>query len=100
MKVTLHVWRQSRPSTAQDPRQDGRLERHELDGASPDMSFLELLDVLNERLIRQGRNDALLGRRLVGRAGRGQSFALVLCRLGGEHAGGQRQQRRANDDES
>jgi succinate dehydrogenase / fumarate reductase iron-sulfur subunit len=55
MKVTLHVWRQSRPSTAQDPRQDGRLERHELDGASPDMSFLELLDVLNERLIRQGR---------------------------------------------
>ncbi|GAB4137265.1 MAG: succinate dehydrogenase/fumarate reductase iron-sulfur subunit [Planctomycetota bacterium] len=54
MKVTLHVWRQSKPSTASDPRGDGRMVRYEVDHASPDMSFLELLDVLNESLIQKG----------------------------------------------
>jgi len=45
MKVTLKVWRQRGPET------DGRFETHEVDDVSPDMSFLELFDVLNERLI-------------------------------------------------
>src|SRR5262245_50995114 len=54
MKVTLHIWRQSRPSTPQDAVQDGRLVRYALADVSPDMSFLELLDVLNEQLVRQG----------------------------------------------
>ena len=48
MKLTLHVWRQAGP---QDP---GGFEAYRL-VASPDMSFLELLDVLNEQLILDGR---------------------------------------------
>ncbi|MGE3174439.1 MAG: succinate dehydrogenase/fumarate reductase iron-sulfur subunit [Planctomycetota bacterium] len=54
MKITLHVWRQSRASTAQDPKGDGRMVRYELDQVSADMSFLEMLDVLNEELTRRG----------------------------------------------
>ncbi len=44
MKVTLRVWRQKGP---EDP---GRFVTYEVDDISPDMSFLEMLDVLNERL--------------------------------------------------
>jgi len=54
MKVTLHIWRQSKRSTAADPQQDGKMVRYELDSVSPDMSFLEMLDLLNERLTRKG----------------------------------------------
>jgi succinate dehydrogenase / fumarate reductase iron-sulfur subunit len=54
MKVVLQIWRQSKPGTAQDAKQDGRMVRYELDDVSPDMSFLELLDVLNEQLVRKG----------------------------------------------
>ena len=49
MRVTLRVWRQ------QSPLSEGYFETHELDDISPDMSFLELFDVLNERLIAEGR---------------------------------------------
>ena len=48
MKVTLEVWRQA------GPEQQGGFRTYEVDGVSPDMSFLELLDELNERLIRSG----------------------------------------------
>ena len=48
MKITLHVWRQSGPDAA------GRFERYERGDVSPDMSFLELLDVVNESLIEKG----------------------------------------------
>ena len=48
MKFTLHIWRQSSP---EDP---GRLVTYPIDGISPDMSFLEMLDLLNEELIRKG----------------------------------------------
>jgi succinate dehydrogenase / fumarate reductase iron-sulfur subunit len=54
MRVTLQIWRQSKAATKQDPRQDGRMVRYELDHVSPDMSFLEMLDVLNEQLIGKG----------------------------------------------
>jgi succinate dehydrogenase / fumarate reductase iron-sulfur subunit len=54
MNVVLHVWRQQRASTASDFAQDGRMVRYELDGISADMSFLEMLDVLNERLQQKG----------------------------------------------
>lgn len=54
MKLTLHIWRQSKPSTKQDPKADGRMVQYQLDHASPDMSFLEMLDVLNEQLIQKG----------------------------------------------
>lgn len=49
MKVTLRVWRQAGPSA------QGAFETHELDELSPDMSFLEMFDVLNESLISQGK---------------------------------------------
>ncbi len=54
MKITLHIWRQSKGSTKQDPRGDGRMVRYELGEVSADMSFLEMLDVLNEHLIKKG----------------------------------------------
>src|SRR5687767_1729071 len=48
MRLTLHVWRQKSPKDA------GRMVSYPVDDASPDMSFLELLDVLNEQLIATG----------------------------------------------
>jgi succinate dehydrogenase / fumarate reductase iron-sulfur subunit len=48
VKITLKIWRQAGPDTA------GRLETYQQDDVSPDMSFLEMLDVLNEDLIAQG----------------------------------------------
>lgn len=49
MKLTLKIWRQK---NAQDK---GHFETYEVD-AHEDMSFLEMLDVLNERLIRQKKD--------------------------------------------
>lgn len=49
MKITLQVWRQ------EGPGKKGRFEKHEVDGVSGDMSFLEMLDILNERLEVQGK---------------------------------------------
>ena len=50
MRIRLRVWRQSGPASA------GGFETHELDSVSPDMSFLEMLDVLNERLVHEGKS--------------------------------------------
>ena len=49
MNLTLHVWRQAGPDA------EGGLMDYEATDVSPDMSFLEMLDVLNERLIENGR---------------------------------------------
>ena len=48
MKLNLKIWRQAGP----DDR--GRLVGYRVDDADEDMSFLELLDVLNERLVLDG----------------------------------------------
>ncbi|MGI8330716.1 succinate dehydrogenase/fumarate reductase iron-sulfur subunit [Actinomadura scrupuli] len=48
MKLTLRIWRQNGPGDK------GRMVPYSLDDVSPDMSFLEMLDVLNERLIVEG----------------------------------------------
>jgi succinate dehydrogenase / fumarate reductase iron-sulfur subunit len=48
MKLTLHIWRQKSRTDA------GRMVAYALDGISPDMSFLEMLDTLNEQLIHKG----------------------------------------------
>jgi len=48
MRIHLRVWRQSGPSDM------GRFEEYDLDDVSPDMSFLEMFDVLNERLVADG----------------------------------------------
>jgi succinate dehydrogenase / fumarate reductase iron-sulfur subunit len=45
MRLVLHVWRQPGPGAP------GRFERYEAAGVSPEMSFLELLDILNETLL-------------------------------------------------
>jgi succinate dehydrogenase / fumarate reductase iron-sulfur subunit len=48
VKITLKIWRQDAPDVP------GKLATYQLDDVSPDMSFLEMLDVLNETLIAQG----------------------------------------------
>ncbi|MFC4554292.1 succinate dehydrogenase/fumarate reductase iron-sulfur subunit [Georgenia faecalis] len=48
MRITLKVWRQKNAATP------GRMVDYRLDDVSEDMSFLEMLDVLNESLIAAG----------------------------------------------
>jgi succinate dehydrogenase / fumarate reductase, iron-sulfur subunit len=48
VKLILHVWRQKNPSQA------GRMVRYEANDVNPDMSMLELLDVVNEDLTLKG----------------------------------------------
>ncbi len=48
MNLTLKVWRQK------DAKSKGKLETYEAKDISPDMSFLEMIDVVNEGLIKKG----------------------------------------------
>jgi succinate dehydrogenase / fumarate reductase, iron-sulfur subunit len=48
MKLTLNIWRQA------DTGSVGEMRTYELDSVSGDMSFLEMLDVLNEQLNETG----------------------------------------------
>ena len=48
MNLTLKVWRQD------GPQDKGHLETHQLSGVTGDMSFLEMMDVLNDKIIREG----------------------------------------------
>ena len=48
MKLTLQIWRQK------DAKAEGKIVEYPLDGIEGDMSFLEMLDVLNEQLINKG----------------------------------------------
>jgi succinate dehydrogenase / fumarate reductase, iron-sulfur subunit len=50
MKLRLRIWRQK---NAQDR---GGMVSYDVDGISPDMSFLEMLDTLNERLALDGED--------------------------------------------
>jgi len=50
MKLRLHIWKQA------DSRSTGGFESHDRSDVSPDMSFLEMLDELNEELIAAGRD--------------------------------------------
>ena len=50
MRLTLHVWRQPGASAG------GRFVTYDAPEISPDMSFLEMLDVVNERLILKGED--------------------------------------------
>ena len=45
MKLKLHVWRQK------ETKSSGKMETYDIDGIEPDMSFLEMMDQLNEKLI-------------------------------------------------
>jgi len=50
MNLTLKVWRQKNQNVK------GTLETYQVKDISPDMSFLEMFDVLNERLINEGKD--------------------------------------------
>ncbi|RYU94177.1 succinate dehydrogenase/fumarate reductase iron-sulfur subunit [Emticicia agri] len=49
MNLTLKVWRQK------NAKVNGSLETYQVNGISEDMSFLEMFDVLNERLVSDGK---------------------------------------------
>ena len=48
MKLTLQIWRQK------NAKAEGKIVEYPIDGIEEDMSFLEMLDVLNEKLINKG----------------------------------------------
>jgi succinate dehydrogenase / fumarate reductase iron-sulfur subunit len=50
MKVTLKIWRQ------EGAKDKGRMVTYPMDNINPDMSFLEMLDVLNEDLVGKGED--------------------------------------------
>ena len=50
MKLKLKIWRQK------NSEEKGQLVDYDIDNVSPDMSFLEMLDVLNNRLIENGED--------------------------------------------
>jgi succinate dehydrogenase / fumarate reductase, iron-sulfur subunit len=50
VKVKLRIWRQAGPTVK------GQLVDYAADHVSPDMSFLEMLDVVNEGLIKEGKD--------------------------------------------
>ncbi|HZM69697.1 MAG TPA: succinate dehydrogenase/fumarate reductase iron-sulfur subunit [Candidatus Cryosericum sp.] len=49
MNLTLHVWRQK------NQRTEGRFVTYQATDVSPEMSFLEMLDVVNERILQEGQ---------------------------------------------
>jgi succinate dehydrogenase / fumarate reductase, iron-sulfur subunit len=50
MNLTLKVWRQKNANTP------GKFETYKVESISSEMSFLEMIDVLNERLIKEGQD--------------------------------------------
>lgn len=50
MTLKLKIWRQANAGSK------GRMTNYALSGVSPDMSFLEMLDLLNEQLISQDKD--------------------------------------------
>lgn len=50
MKLTLKVWRQANATAP------GKMVTYPIEDVSPDMSFLEMMDVLNEQLIQKGED--------------------------------------------
>ncbi|MEJ1221565.1 succinate dehydrogenase/fumarate reductase iron-sulfur subunit [Sediminicola sp. 1XM1-17] len=48
MKLNLKIWRQK------DAKTKGQMKNYPIDGIDGDMSFLEMMDILNEDLITQG----------------------------------------------
>ncbi len=48
MKLFLKIWRQK------NPKSEGKIINYEIDGITEDMSFLEMMDVLNEKIMHDG----------------------------------------------
>lgn len=53
MNLTLKIWRQK------NSNERGKFETYKVSGISPDMSFLEMFDVLNEQLISEGKQEPI-----------------------------------------
>ena len=49
INLTLKVWRQN------GPKEKGRFETYKVSNISTDSSFLEMMDILNEQLINDGK---------------------------------------------
>ncbi len=49
MNLTLKVWRQK------NAKAEGKFETYHVEGISPDTSFLEMVDILNNKLIHEGK---------------------------------------------
>src|SRR5256885_438885 len=56
MRITLHIWRQPGAGAA------GRMVKYEVANVNQEMSFLEMLDVLNEDLIAKGEDPVAFDR--------------------------------------
>ena len=87
MTVQLKVWRQA------GPNQPGRLVDYTANNVHPDMSFLEMLDVVNEQLIKKGEDPIAFTRRAAHRIRHvhlkdyraqftPEGFRLVRCAIG------------------
>lgn len=50
MRINLKIWRQK------DATSKGGLQDYVLEGVNRDMSFLEMLDMLNDQLVKKGEN--------------------------------------------
>ena len=50
MKITLKIWRQKGPD------EPGKLVKYQVENVTTHMSFLEMLDVLNEQLVAKGED--------------------------------------------
>ncbi|MCB1174550.1 MAG: succinate dehydrogenase/fumarate reductase iron-sulfur subunit [Leptospiraceae bacterium] len=53
MKITLRIWRQNGPG------EKGQMKEYPLDDVNEHMSFLEMLDVLNESLVNKGEEPVI-----------------------------------------
>lgn len=51
MKIALRIWRQK------NAKSKGELVNYSLNDVNPNMSFLEMMDLLNEQLIREGKEE-------------------------------------------
>ena len=56
MDFKLKVWRQK------NARSKGHFETYEVKNISPDSSFLEMMDILNEQLIHEGMDPVAVDR--------------------------------------
>ena len=49
MNLTLKIWRQRNSNSK------GQMKTYKMSNVSPDMSFLEMIDVLNSKIISEGK---------------------------------------------
>lgn len=54
MDFTLHIWRQDKQDTS-DHLGLGHMEVHQVTNIAPDVSFVEMLDILNSKLVESGK---------------------------------------------